>query len=256
MLYEHRNEFLVANDEVTPDCSEEWHPLSAGQRSFWFMYKLHPELRGTYDEGFCIRIMSELDTARLRRALNVLAQRHPMLRVRFREVDGQPEQCADPEVVVPVEVFNAEDLDDATLRRRVAQDYARSFDLAITPRMRASVYRLRDKQSVLLVVLDHIACDGWSYWRLIGELGEILAAGDATTAPSNALSDEQSYFAYVRHQREWLSSKRGEKQLTYWRQALGEVYPALELPKDTVHVGPGHTQPACVRCVLPPELTG
>jgi amino acid adenylation domain-containing protein len=238
-----------------PRPSEEWHPLSAAQRNFWFLYKLRPELRGSYSEGFCVRITSERDLAGLSAALNILASRHPMLRVRFREIDGQPEQRIDPDAVVPFEVFDVEDLDNSTLEQRVAEDFAKPFDLACAPLMRASVYLQSDQQCVFLLVIDHIICDGWSYWRLIEELGEILDDGEASTTPRNPESDEQSYFAYVRHQREWLSSKRGEKQFAYWRQTLNEEFPALEWPKDAADVEVDGTRHASVRCTLPSELS-
>ena len=70
---------------IPPPPPEEWHPLSVAQRNFWFVYKLRPERRHTYNEAFCIRTVSEIDLAYLSRALNVLAARHSMLRVRFRE---------------------------------------------------------------------------------------------------------------------------------------------------------------------------
>ena len=235
---------------------EGWHPLSSAQRNFWFLYKLRPQLRGTYSEAFCVQIVSGLDVTRLSRVLNLLASRHPMLRVRFREIDGQPEQCVDPNTVVPIEVFDAEDLDYATLKRRVAEDYTRPFDLACAPLLRASVYRLRDQQCVLLLVIDHIICDGWSYWRLIVELGEILDASKTSTLPGTLRGKEQSYFEYIRQQQQWLNSKQGVKQFTYWQQALRENSPVLKLPIDNTRIGKENTQHAAMRCVLPADLSG
>ena len=95
-----------------------------------------------------------------------------MLRASFREADGQPEQCVVAHFSVPIEVFDAKELDFPILKRYVADDYARPFDLACAPLIRASLYCLREQQFMLLLVIDHIICDGWSYWRLIEELGE------------------------------------------------------------------------------------
>ncbi|MDR2013801.1 MAG: hypothetical protein LBQ20_12415, partial [Rhodanobacter sp.] len=58
-----------------------WHPLSAIQRSLWFQYRMHQEMRGLYNASFCIRILDRLDATHLRRALNALAARHSILRV-------------------------------------------------------------------------------------------------------------------------------------------------------------------------------
>src|SRR5208282_431798 len=105
---------------ITPAYLKELYPLSGAQRNFWFLYKLRPEQRGTYNEGFCIRFLSRLDVTRLNRSLNLLSSRHPMLRARFRETDGQPEQCIKPDVIVPVEVFETESIDYENLKQRLA----------------------------------------------------------------------------------------------------------------------------------------
>ncbi len=239
--------------------TEGWHPLSGVQRNFWFLYKLRPQLRGTYNEAFCIQIVDGLDVACLREALNGLVSRNQMLRVRFREIGGQPKQCIETNIKidVPIEIFEVEGLDDALLKRRVTVDYARPFDLNRAPLLRASVYRLCDQRCVLLLVIDHIICDGWSYWRLIEDLGELLQAGGASTfiLPRSFPGEEKSYFEYIRQQQQWLGSKQGVKQFAYWQQTLRENSAQLYLPFDNPRIEKENTQHAVMRCVLPAELT-
>ena len=140
------------------------------------------------------------------------------------------------------------------LKRRVAEDCARPFDLACAPLIRASVYYLPNQQSVLLLVLDHIICDGWSYWRVIEELGEILDSGEASALPEFPRGKEKSYFDYIRHQRKWLSSKQGARQFAYWQQTLRENHAVLRLPMDTTSLGVDDTDRSAIRRVLPIEL--
>ena len=79
--------------------------------------------------------------ADLRAALAVLVARHPMLRACFSAGTGEPLQSIQDSCEVPVDVFEASGLDPAVLEQRVAQDYARPFDLAAAPLIRATIYR-------------------------------------------------------------------------------------------------------------------
>jgi len=153
-----------------------WHPLSATQRSLWFQYQIHPESRGLFNIGFCIRILDGLDPRHLRKALNALAARHSILRVRFEQIDGAPKQCVDHGATVEVAVSDIAHLSAEQLEQRLAQDMASPFDLAHAPLVRAGIYDgWHDRQCILLLVFDHLICDGWSFWRLIDELGKLLA---------------------------------------------------------------------------------
>src|SRR5215831_243029 len=77
---------------VTQRGAGDWHPLAAVQRSLWFLYKIHPELQGNFNIVFVARARPAIDAERLQRALNLLAQRHQMLRAEFAELDGEPMQ--------------------------------------------------------------------------------------------------------------------------------------------------------------------
>ena len=120
--------------------------------------------------------------------------------------------------------------------------------------MRACVYRLRGRQSILLLVFDHLVCDGWSFWRLVDELGEILEDTEAAIVLARGGGPEEDYFAFVRHERHWLKGKQAEKQFTYWREALAEQYPVLGLPTDRPRVLAPSPKCDFVVFTLPPEL--
>ncbi|MDD4919031.1 MAG: amino acid adenylation domain-containing protein, partial [candidate division Zixibacteria bacterium] len=231
--------------------AETWHPLSASQRSFWFLYRLQPDRQGTYNQAFCVRVHGGLDPVHLSQALDRLAARHPMVRVGFREIDGEPAQCAYPRVAVPVAVYAVAELDPAQLEARVREDLCRPLELTAAPLLRANLYRWREGQSLLLLVFDHLICDGWSFWRLIEELGQILEAGPAHEEPGG----EPGYFAYARWQERWLAGERGRKQLAYWRTALAEDYPALDVPTDRPRGGQPSTRRDSVAFVLPADLS-
>ncbi|MDR2011472.1 MAG: condensation domain-containing protein, partial [Rhodanobacter sp.] len=131
---------------------DNWHPLSAIQRSLWLQYRIYPETHGLYNASFCVRILDRLDAIHLQGALNALAARHSILRVRFQEVDGAPGQCVDPNATVEVAVFDVEHFSDEQLKQCLLEDTVKPFDLAQAPLVRAGIYRRSDQQCILLLV--------------------------------------------------------------------------------------------------------
>ncbi|MFB6850833.1 condensation domain-containing protein, partial [Streptomyces sp. NPDC056373] len=212
---------------------EEWHPLSSAQEGLWFLYQLRPESRPTYNQAFCVRLRGALDRETLARALNRLTARHGMLRARFQEVDGRPRQSVAGSVEVPVSWTDVSGLSDDDIRDLAEDDYLRPFDLHAAPLIRASVFERGPEDRVLLVACDHLVGDGWSWWRLLRELGELVGEQRGGTAPhAFEPAGAGDYLAHARHQRDWLSQADGEKQFTYWKEALADATPGLDIATD------------------------
>ncbi len=237
-----------------PGDMDELCPLSASQHSIWVGHQLHPELDGASNPALCIRVFGQLDEGQLREAVNLLAARHPMLRARIIEIDGEPKQQILSCVSVPVETIDARHLGEALLRQRVVADYWRPFDLSVAPLVRASLYRLPNDECVLLLVFDHIVGDGWSFWHLIEEL-DVILRGDAASLPVDPGDGGSTYLSYVREQGGWLRGARGQKELAYWRAALHEAYPTVSFPEAKPAVQDRFGKRKANHFVLGPELT-
>ena len=231
-----------------------WHPLSFIQRSFWFQYRLQPEMQGSSNPVFCVRVHGRLDLDHLSCALNLLACRHPMLRACFREKDGEPGQRIVPAVNVPIKIFDTPQDDDASLQERIAADFAQPFDLRAAPLIRAIVYRLSNEQYVLFLMFEHLICDGWSFWRLIEELGSILD-GSAASLALDSPGGQKSYLDYVDEQSEWLKSAKAQKQLAYWRDVLKDECPVLNFPEAKPLSPESSSQRELAYFSLPAELS-
>src|ERR1700680_1390260 len=66
-------------------------PLSYNQQGIWFLYQLAPEST-VYNVHFAARISSDVNVPALRRALQLLVDRHPSLRTTFPGRSGRPVQ--------------------------------------------------------------------------------------------------------------------------------------------------------------------
>src|SRR5262249_59586980 len=102
-----------------------------------------------------------LDLAALEGALCDLGGRHESLRTMFPERLGVPRQ----EIIAPSSValrLDVAPVSEADLAAALSAAAQRSFDLAAELPLRAHVFVLSPRAHVLLLVLHHIAGDGWS----------------------------------------------------------------------------------------------
>ena len=156
-------------------------PLSYAQRRLWFLERLEggEEGRsggGTYAIPLAVRLSGGLDRAALEDALNDLVGRHESLRTVFPESAGVPRQeiVAASSARIELEITS---ITEDELAAALGAAVNRGFDLARELPLRAHLYALADTSDhVLLLVLHHIAGDGWSLRPLLRDLGALYRA--------------------------------------------------------------------------------
>ena len=207
-------------------------PLSFAQQRLWFLEQFHGP--GTaYNLPFAWRLTGELDTDALVAALGDVAARHESLRTIFTVDGGQPYQHIIPagEATVPVTITTARSDELAGL---VAAAAAREFDLAAELPIRAWLFTVAEREHVLVLLLHHIAGDGWSVRVLMGDLAAAYAARREGRAPGWAPLPVQ-YADYTLWQRDLLGGDQDPGsvlagQVGYWREQLAGLPEELVLP--------------------------
>lgn len=206
-------------------------PLSSTQRRLWFLNRLHGGA-GNYNMPMAYRLRGKLDTAALHGALNDLVARHETLRTAYPDWDGRPQQVVlDPEeaqIELRVEPLSEEGLSEA-----MTSEARYGFDLTAETPLRVRLFRLSPKEHVLLLVVHHIACDGWSLVPLLRDLEHAYTARLCGERPSWPRLSVQ-YVDYTL----WHDSLMGEaddpqsrlnKQVGFWRGELEDVPDRLEI---------------------------
>ncbi|MER7756257.1 amino acid adenylation domain-containing protein, partial [Kitasatospora sp. NPDC097643] len=209
-------------------------PPSSAQRRLWFVNRLEGA-SGTYNNPVALRLTGELDVAALEAALADLADRHEPLRTVFPEVDGEPYQ----RVLAADEArpgLTVTDCAEDGLTAALETESQRPFDLTVEPPLRPTLYRLGPDLHVLMLVLHHIASDGWSMAPLLRDLALAYEARCAGRAPGWEPLPVQ-YGDYTLWQRDLLGTEDDPDslvsgQLDYWRGELAELPEELALPAD------------------------
>lgn len=204
-------------------------PLSSAQQRLWFLDQVNPG-RADYHVPVARRLTGPVDTGRLRTALADLMNRHDILRTRYHAPTGEPWQRADPPGEVPLTVVDCTS-DPAGAGRAADAALTRAttlpFDLAAEVPVRFTLIKIAADEYLLLMVIHHIATDGWSTDLLWRDLS--LLYSDAADAAPAALP--LRYADYATWQRRHEDSPRIARQTAYWRRRLAGVQP-LDLPAD------------------------
>ncbi|GAB3719675.1 amino acid adenylation domain-containing protein [Nocardiopsis nanhaiensis] len=231
-------------------------PLSHAQRRLWFLNRFAPG-SGAYNIPAALRLRGELDTGALRRALDDVVERHETLRTVFPSHGEEPEQR--------VLASRAADLDYASvtcpeqdLERVLAAEAGRGLDVTAETPFRVRLLRVGDNDHVLLLVLHHIAGDGWSLGPLAQDLAAAYAARSEGRAPEWAPLPVQ-YADYTLWQNEVLGSAADpdsemSRQLGFWRDALRGAPEEVLLPVDRPRPERSSGRGGSVPLALSPEL--
>ncbi len=212
-------------------------PLSYAQRRLWFLAELEGP-NTSYNVPLVLRLRGALDRAAFAAALGDVVERHEVLRTVFAAVDGEPFQVVlDGDAARPVLTVAELGSDVSGLRAAVAAATGYMFDLAAEIPVRAWLFGVGPDEHVLVVLLHHIAADGWSMAPLMRDLVaayEVRCVGGA--APGWEPLPVQ-YADYTLWQRELLGSEADpesvlSEQLGFWRSALEGAPEVLELPAD------------------------
>ncbi|MCW2917388.1 MAG: amino acid adenylation domain protein, partial [Actinomycetia bacterium] len=229
-------------------------PVSYAQQRLWFLNRLEGP-SATYNMPIPLRLTGTVDLEALRAALGDVVARHESLRTIFVEVDGEPYQRILDDAVPPLTMTRA-GADE--LVAAVTADASVGFDLAVDLPLRAHVYRLSEAEHVLLLVLHHVAGDGWSLAPLARDVIAAYAARCGGDAPAWAPLPVQ-YADYALWQRQLFGAEDDpdslvSRQIAYWTQALAGLPDQLPLPTDRPRPAQASYRGGTVAFELSPEL--
>ncbi|WP_406638706.1 amino acid adenylation domain-containing protein [Amycolatopsis sp. WGS_07] len=224
---------------------------TSGQFGLWLQENLAPQ-DGVYNETVLLTIRGQLDPALVQNCLTDLVRRHEALRTCLRLVEGRLRQIVLEPAPVPLELHDERGgQDDGVLssaQRKLVDALARTpFDLTNGPLLRAALLRSGQESHVLVLVLHHVAVDGWSLDVLFEEFTESYAAASSQVWPPSP-----SFADFAAWQNEQIQSGGFEPGVSYWRKQLAGAPEVLELPLDHPRPATATGPAAVVHATLAP----
>jgi hypothetical protein len=255
-------------------CRDVPLPLSFAQERLWLLHQLQPA-SPLYNVPAMLRLSGELAPAALAASIAEIVRRHEVLRTRFcmtgdgprQEVLPQAAQIALP--IVDLEALATSPRAADRPRHRGLIDLlpaaqavavvrlaraaaARPFDLARGPLLRVMLLRLAAHEHVVVAVLHHIVCDGWSLGVFAREMAAIYGTLHGGPPPPQL---PIQYGDYAVWQRRTLTGAPLDRLLARWRERLRFAPPLLELPVARPRPALGSLRGATRHFSLPQDLS-
>ena len=212
----------IEYSDITPLPISSSYALSSSQTRLWALDKIESNLYA-YNESFAIEFEGMIDLDILKHSLDILVNRHEILRTNFIEVDVEPRQIIreklSESIYQKVEVENVE--------KYMQDETKRVFDLE-----RDTLFYIRVINSnILFLNIHHIICDVWSIDIMVDELSTIynaLSNNKEITLPPLTIG----YKDYSHWQNTLLEDDNYIKaNRTYWHNLL-DGHKVLEFPTD------------------------
>ncbi|MEW1827180.1 amino acid adenylation domain-containing protein [Streptomyces sp. NPDC088196] len=208
-------------------------PASFAQRRLWFLAQL-PGANAAYNETIAFSLTGPLDNGLLSRAFDELTVRHETLRTRLVATEGEVHQHIDPPgagFALTFEDLTAADDTEARVAARQLDEEQRPFDLDTGPLGRGRLLAVGPERHVLLLTFHHSIYDGVSMNVMMDELGKLYAAFAAGVPnPLPPLAVQFADHTQTREQAVIDGALAAHED--YWRRALHDAPPVLDLPTD------------------------
>ena len=244
----------LAPPPLTIEHRPERLPLSFAQSRLWLI----DQLEGTsteYNMPEKVRMQGILNRDALQRTINAIVARHESLRTHFAVIDGQPVQIIKPELLIDLPMEDLSGLDDISRQERLTAaeqaEWVKPFDLTRGPLLRMKLFKLSEREHVLLRTFHHIVFDFWSQGVLNREFMVLYNAfHEGQQNPQKPLAVQ--YADFTLWQRKWLSGEALDPYLEYWKNQLSGIPEELALARDRPR-GPRQTFTAGLCRKLLPE---
>lgn len=230
---------MILNDNRMniSDEIEDAYPLTMLQNGMLFHSQNRPET-AIYHGIVSIRLEAELNVNALQQSIDIIANRHPILRTSFDLINfKEPVQLVHREVKVELGVEDLTHLpdDDQTIaiREWINAEKLRHFDWTIPPLIRFTVHRCTASSFQLTFTAHHSVIDGWSNSLVLSQLSEVydrLLQGKKYNSEPPLAS---SFNDYVYLEQKVLAS---EEASHYWKNRLidstATIFPRINKSDD------------------------
>ncbi|MGY4304503.1 amino acid adenylation domain-containing protein [Bradyrhizobium sp. USDA 4369] len=223
--------FRWGDSTIIPRCSEGPVEASFAQSRLWFLSQLRPN-DWSYNLAAAFRIEGQVDCHRLERSFTRVIERHEILNTLIKTQDGKPFQVPSGISGASVRVTQLDVACNETpdpLSDVMRAEVVRPFDLANDLPFRLNLFRTSDGTAVFLVVVHHVAADGWSIALLARDFATAFLQNGERPLPALRIS----YRDFAAWERQRWTDGFMEQPLAYWLTRLRGAPLCLDFPFDS-----------------------
>lgn len=202
---------------------------SFSQKRFWFLQQLTPD-SSVFNNFRTLKFEQPVNIHALHSSLQTLVNRHEVLRTTFDIQDGELHQIIHRDISIDLPLIDLSDRSEI-LQDLLKQYIQKPFNLSTDLPLRSFLFLLNSQEYILMLVVHHIASDGWSSRILLDELNQIYHAF-LTNQPLSLPNLRIQYADFSAWQQQQSQQQKIQNQLNYWQQKLKDHIPHIDLPND------------------------
>ena len=233
MRSEKKESLILSKDPVN---RFEPFPLSDLQQGYYLGRNGYFELSDVSTNVYREFLFKDLDVSRLEESLNILIQRHDMLRCKI--INAEQQQIMQDISHYVISVLDCRALDSTELKRHFAilrQELSIGKLPADTPPLICVKLSQTQEGYVLHITIDALIMDGWSYHLFFSEWSQVYHNLETDLPPLVC-----TYRDYVLFESTQKHVTQYDTDKAYWLERvaslpLGPSLPLLKSPKDLVH---------------------
>ncbi len=210
---------------------QESFELSSQQKRIYSVAKMGGDQ--AYNAPIAIRF-ENLDIELFSRALNNVIQKHPMLRARIQEHNGEPCLFIREHFEYTPEVFLVSNVNNKAITEKLVDKLSTDYlNISDYPLFKISFIKDEFQNSVMILNIHHVIADGISLNIFVKDLTK-----EYNHLKSNVVTVERKenyiYLDYIYNQQYEVELERNKTAREYWKNKLQGELTVLDLPTKTV----------------------
>ncbi|MHA1661074.1 MAG: non-ribosomal peptide synthetase [Promethearchaeota archaeon] len=228
-IFAKRLAFKKQSNRIIPRVkSKFYYTLSSAQKRMWVMYKMEPE-SSFYNINLVLKLAGKLNISNFRKSLEILFDRHEILRTNFREVQGKAVQIINVKSKFRLKIIDEAEVNE--IEKIIKNQTNKPFNLETDVLFRITLVKKGQNKYILVAIIHHIIFDRVSGIIFFKELAQIYNF----RIRKEKLKLSKLFIQY-KDFAEWEQSKGNKimlkKQEKFWSYEFKREFPIVKLPFD------------------------
>lgn len=206
------------NIKIIKNKEKEFYNLSSAQKRIYYASAVN-ENSTLYNISGGIILDRIPNIEKLEKSINILMERHSVLRTKYEIIDGEVMQKIEEfsNCTLDIKKFNTDKV------KEIFKDFIKPFKLISSQLIRFELAELQDGRAFFMMDIHHSICDGTSLNILMNELCKIYNGEEIK-------KEKIEYKDFAEWENKQIKLNKFEKSEEYWMKQFEDELPTLNLP--------------------------